>query len=153
MTERAFDPHGVVAHQGVWYTIGHCHARGGQRLFRLDRILQVAPTGATFPRPAGFDALAAVERALAAVPARWPAEVWLGATLAEIRRRIGLPSAYFAEVTDGVLLRIEVDDLERIVRGLAGIGVPLVIRRPPELRAALRRYALALARNAGRSGV
>jgi predicted DNA-binding transcriptional regulator YafY len=24
-TERDFDPYGVVAHRGVWYTIGHFH--------------------------------------------------------------------------------------------------------------------------------
>jgi predicted DNA-binding transcriptional regulator YafY len=32
VTERAFDPYGVVAHQDTWYTIGPCHARGGQRM-------------------------------------------------------------------------------------------------------------------------
>jgi hypothetical protein len=90
----------------------------------------------------------AVQRALVSIPSTWRVEVWLGATLAELRRRTDLPGAFFAEVANGVLLRIEVDDLERIARELAGLGVPLVIRQPPELRAALHRYALALARDA-----
>ena len=38
---RDFDPYGVVSRDGVWYTIGYCHLRQGQRLFRLDRIVQV----------------------------------------------------------------------------------------------------------------
>ena len=38
VTERLFHPHGVVAHEGVWYTIGYCHLRKAQRLFRLDRM-------------------------------------------------------------------------------------------------------------------
>ena len=150
-TERAFDPWGVVVHHGVWYTIGHCHARGGPRLFRLDRIIDVETLEATFPRPAGFDPLGAVGRALASIPSVWPVEVWLGATLAEIRRRTAIPDAFFAEVAGGVLLRLEADDLERIARELAGLGVPLVIRHPPELRTALHRRALALARDALRT--
>ena len=55
------------------------------------------------------------------------------------------------EADGGILLRTEVDDLERLARDLAGLGVPLVIRQPPALRMALRRYALALARAVRRS--
>ncbi len=150
-TERAFDPWGVVAHRGTWYTIGHCHARGGQRLFRLDRIVAVAPLDAPFARPAGFDALAATRRALASVPGTWRVEVWLGVPLAAIRLRTSLPDAFLAPTADGTLLRIEVDDLGEIARLLAGLGVPLVIRHPPELRDALHRHALDLARDARRT--
>jgi len=150
-TERAFDPWGVVAHNGTWYTIGHCHARGGRRLFRLDRIIEVTPLDATFARPVGFDALAATLRALISIPSTWRVEVWLGATLAEIQRRTSLPGAFFAAVDDGILLGIDVDDLERTAHLLAGLGVPLVIRQPPELRDALHRHAQALARDARRA--
>lgn len=151
-TERVFDPWGVVAHHGAWYTIGHCHARGGQRLFRLDRIMAVVPLDATFPRPANFDPLSAVGRALASIPSLWQVEVWLGAPLAEIRHRTTLPETFMAEVADGVLIHLEVDDLGRTARLLAGLGVPLVILRPPELRDVLHCYALALARDALRTG-
>ncbi len=151
-TERAFDPYGVVAHQGVWYTIGHCHARGGQRLFRLDRIVAAEALNATFTRPPGFNSLAAVQRALTSMPGTWRVEVWFGATLERVRHRTALPGAFFTEVADGILLRIDIDDLDRIARELAGLGVPLSIRQPPELRTALHRYALALAQVALQDG-
>src|SRR5579884_1774732 len=38
LTERGFDPYGIVCQEGIWYTIGYCHLRKSQRLFRLDRI-------------------------------------------------------------------------------------------------------------------
>ncbi len=150
-TERAFDPYGVVAHGGVWYTIGHCHARGGQRLFRLDRIVAVLPLDATFARPAGFDALTATQRALASIPNAWQVEVWLAMPLEAARWRTGLTGAFFEEADGGVILRNEVANLDWMARDLAGFGVPLVIRRPDELRVALRRYALGLAREARRT--
>jgi predicted DNA-binding transcriptional regulator YafY len=49
VSERVFDPYGVVYHEGFWYTIGYCHLRQDQRLFRLDRILHIEVTSETFP--------------------------------------------------------------------------------------------------------
>jgi predicted DNA-binding transcriptional regulator YafY len=149
VTKRAFDPYGVVSHLGVWYTIGHCHLRRGQRLFRLDRILEIEPNGETFSRPAAFDALAAVHHALATVPKAYRFEVWLDTSLEVVRWWAHVASMHFEEQDGGVVLRGEIDDLSWIAPRLAGLGVPLVIREPPELRAVLRDYALALARDAG----
>src|SRR5215208_6146068 len=39
-TEREVDPYGVMHREGYWYAVGHCHLRGGMRLFRLDRVLE-----------------------------------------------------------------------------------------------------------------
>src|SRR5260370_24762963 len=61
-TERAFDPYGVVYRRGYWYTIGYCHLRQGQRLFRLDRISQLILLDETFTCPPDFDTLDAAER-------------------------------------------------------------------------------------------
>jgi predicted DNA-binding transcriptional regulator YafY len=147
-TERIFNPYGVVYHEGLWYTIGYCHLRQGQRLFRLDRILQVEILDETFSHPADFHALEAVQHALASVPRTWPIEVWLGITLEEVQRQTRLPKAHFAEVPNGVLLRGDVEDLPWAARLLAGLGVPFIIHHPPELRTVLREYALALASSA-----
>ena len=38
-TERAVDPYGVACWSRYWYAVGHCHLRGGLRMFRLDRAL------------------------------------------------------------------------------------------------------------------
>src|SRR5262249_54216183 len=111
VTERVFSAYGVVAHEGTWYTIGYCHLRAGQRLLRLDRILAAELTDDTFSLPAHFDALAAVRRALAAVPRAWHVEVWLEMTLDAAQRQIKLSKGHFADTGDGVLIRVEVDDL------------------------------------------
>jgi predicted DNA-binding transcriptional regulator YafY len=151
VTERVFDPYGVVYHEGAWYTIGYCHLRQGQRLFRLDRIQQIEATGETFSPPVNFDALEAVQRALASVPRVWQVEVWLQTTVEEIQRKTRLSKAQFEEVSNGVLLRGDVDDLPWLACFLAGLGVPLIIHHPPELRIALRDYALLLASYAERA--
>lgn len=145
ITERVFDPYGVVYHEGAWYTVGYCHLRQGQRLFRLDRILHIEVTGETFSCPAEFQALEVVQQALASVPRTWQVEVWLEITLEEIQRKTRLAKAHFEEVENGILLRGDVEDLPWMAHFLAGLGVPLVIHRPPELRLALQQYALTLA--------
>jgi predicted DNA-binding transcriptional regulator YafY len=147
-TERRFDPYGVVTHWGAWYTIGHCHLRGGERLFRLDRIRAIAPRDEPFTRPADYDPLAAVQASLAAVPSTWRVEVWLGVPPETAQRYSGMPSSYFAPAEGGCLLRTSIEDLETMARYLAGLPFPLRIRQPVELRATLRRYALRLAREA-----
>jgi len=151
VTERVFNPYGVVSHEGFWYTIGYCHLRQGQRLFRLDRIEHIEIMGETFSRPADFHALEAVQHALASVPRAWQVEVWLETTLEEAQRQTHLSSAYFAEEHHGVILRGDVEDLPWMARFLAGLGIPFIIHRPPELRTVLRHYALTLASYAERT--
>ena len=51
----------------------------------------------------------------------------------------------FEEVDNGVILRVDVEDLPWMARFLAGLVVPLIIHHPAELRTVLRRYALTLA--------
>ena len=150
VTERVFDPYGVVYHAGLWYTIGYCHLRQGQRLFRLDRIQQVEVTSEAFSFPVNFDALEAVQRALATVPRVWQIEVWLEITLEEVQRQTRFPKALFEEVDNGVILRVDVEDLPWMARFLAGLGVPLLIHHPPELKTVLCHYALTLASYAAR---
>lgn len=142
VTERLFDPYGVVAHEGVWYTIGYCHLRKVQRLFRLDRVQRIETTSDTFLRPVQFEALAEVQRALASVPRVWQVEVWLETTLEEAQRQISLSKGHFKEAKQGVLIRCEVDDLPWMARLLAGLGIPFVIHQPPELRTVFRHYVL-----------
>jgi len=151
VTERRFDPYGVVYYTGFWYTIGYCHLRQAQRLFRLDRIQQVEATSETFSPPVNFDALDAVQRALASVPSVWQIEVWLETTLQDVQHQTGAPKAWFDEVEDGVILRIDVDDLPWMARFLAGLGIPFIIHRPPELCDVVRQHAQTLQRYAERS--
>jgi predicted DNA-binding transcriptional regulator YafY len=145
VTERSFDPYGVISHEGIWYTIGYCHLRQGQRLFRLDRIVQVEMANETFSLPVNFDAREAVQQALASVKREWRIEVWLKTTLAEAQRSLRLPPAFFEEKNGGVLLRCEVADLPWMAHKLAGLGLPFTIHQPQELRDVMSQYAHQLA--------
>lgn len=151
ITERVFDPYGVVSRKGIWYTIGYCHLRQDQRVFRLDRIQQIEATDERFSPPANFPVLEAVQRALASVPSVWQVEVWLETTLQEAQRQTGFSQAQFEEGHQGVLMRGDVEDLPWMARLLAGLGIPFSIHRPPELRTVLRDYALTLVHAAERT--
>jgi predicted DNA-binding transcriptional regulator YafY len=151
-TERSFDPYGIVYRQGFWYTIGYCHLRQGQRLFRLDRILHVALLNETFTRPEDFDALEEVERALAAVPSDWRVEIQLETTLEKAKRWLSPTNAQLEEIPNGVIFRCYAEDLTWMARFLSGFAVPFTIINPPELRAALHQHILALADYTQRTG-
>jgi predicted DNA-binding transcriptional regulator YafY len=144
LSERAFDPYGIAYHRGFWYTIGYCHLRTAQRLFRLDRVEHIEMTIETFPQQVNFSALEAVSQALASVPRVWHVEVWLKTTLTEAHRQTGQPKACFEEANGGVWYRVDVEDLPWMARLLAGLGVPFTIYQPPELCEVVREYARTL---------
>ena len=64
-SERVVDLYGVMQREGYWYAAGHCHLRGGMRLFRLDRVLEAELLDDTFARPEGLDSPGAVLSAVA----------------------------------------------------------------------------------------
>jgi predicted DNA-binding transcriptional regulator YafY len=153
VTERVFDPYGVIYHAGLWYTIGYCHLRQEQRLFRLDRIQQIEGSSETFSPPVNFDALEAVQRALASVPRVWQIEVWLETTLLEAQQQTRLPKAFFEEGNGGVLLRVDVEDLPWMARLLASLDIPFIVHHPLELCDVLCQHARMLVSYAERSEV
>jgi hypothetical protein len=81
---------------------------------------------------------------------KWQTEVWLETTLEEVLRQTRFPKALFEEVDKGVILRVDVEDLPWMARFLAGLGVPLIIHHPSELRTVLHHYALTMASYAER---
>ena len=152
-TEREVDPYGVVHREGFWYTFGYDHLRGGTRLFRLDRILDVEVLEAGFVRPAGLESQEGVLRTVANLPGDdWSVEVLLGTTLAEAREEVPPMTAALEEVEGGVILRCSTSDLGWMARVLSGLSCPFIVRRPAELREALRRHAAEISDLAGRIG-
>jgi predicted DNA-binding transcriptional regulator YafY len=143
-SERTLDPYGLVYRAGRWYVVGHCHLRRAVRVFRLDRVLAAAPTEERFKPPADFDPLAYAVASFAAIPARWLVEVLLETTLERVYFAVPPDFATLEETPEGVVLRAYDDDLEHTARFLAGLGCPVHVRQPPELRAALRLLGEAL---------
>jgi predicted DNA-binding transcriptional regulator YafY len=149
-TERALDPYGVVFYDGRWFAVGYCHLRAGLRMFRLDRVLRVELRDELFARPADFDSLAYVVYSLANAPGTWAVEVWLATTIDAARQHVPAAMATLEPDADGVALRCHVENLDWIARFLVGLGFPIVVRRPPELRDTLRQLAAEIAAAAER---
>jgi predicted DNA-binding transcriptional regulator YafY len=141
-TERRVDPYAVVHREGYWYAVAHDHLRERMHLFRLDRVLEAEILEETFVRPPRFDAPQQVLDALAAMPQdRWSVEVLLETTLEEAREQAPPMGVTLEEAEGGVILHSSTSDLGWMTRVLAGLSFPFVVRRPPELREALRRRA------------
>jgi predicted DNA-binding transcriptional regulator YafY len=149
-TQRALDPYGVVYYDGRWFVVGYCHLRTGLRMFRLDRVLHAALCDEQFARPDDFDSLAFVVHSLATAPGAWAVEALLETTLDAARQRVPAAMATLEPSPGGVLLRCYVENLDWIARFLVGLSFPMVVRRPPELREALRRLAAEIAADAER---
>jgi proteasome accessory factor C len=56
ITDRDIDPYVVFSTLGNWYVLAHDGASGEDRMFRVDRIRELAATGETFELPPDFDA-------------------------------------------------------------------------------------------------
>ncbi len=54
-TTRTVDPHAVFAHQGAWYLGAYCHLAEAERLFRIDRVVDVVVLDERFDPPTGAD--------------------------------------------------------------------------------------------------
>jgi predicted DNA-binding transcriptional regulator YafY len=149
-TVRHVDPYGLVFHWDRWYLAAWCHLRQGPRVFRADRVRGAELAGERFERPAEFDSLAFVLESLALTPWGWEVEVLAESTLEALRRVVPPGNLILEAAPGGVLLRGQYDRLDRLAAQLMLLECPLVVRRPPELRAALRALAERAVAIAGR---
>jgi predicted DNA-binding transcriptional regulator YafY len=140
-TERTVDPYGIAFQGGEWYLTGWDHLRQDLRTFRLDRLIDFEIIHESFVRPDDFDLLGYMRQNLADLPYTWRAEVTLHAPMEEVRKRVGPAVGTLESVEGGVLLRIGSDDLDWIVRFLAGLGLDFTVLAPVELRQAARQEA------------
>jgi predicted DNA-binding transcriptional regulator YafY len=148
-SERAFDAYGIVFHEGLWYTVGHCHLRNGLRTFRLDRIVALEPLEQSFERPADFDVLAHVLDSLASIPGPYQVEILMKTSLDHARQAIPPAVGSLEETSEGVILRRAVRSLEWMAYSLIGLDFPVVVIEPQELRDVIRAIAKNMLRMAG----
>ena len=151
-TERDLDPYGVVFHRGRWYAVGRDHRHDSLRTFRIDRIASVAARTQTFTAPDGFDPVTYLASALARVPYRWDVEVLIHGPLDDIARRLPRSAVTLTADTVGVVMHARAERLDGMARLLASLEWPFTIRRPDELRQALKDLAGQLTAAAGRGG-
>jgi predicted DNA-binding transcriptional regulator YafY len=136
ITERMYDPYSVIQYDGRWYVVGYCHLRQALRTFRLDRVDSVALLDTPFIPPPDFDALGYMLDSFQAIPDRWDIEVLLDMPIGEARRRLPRELASLEQQGEFVRMRASMPDLGAMARRLVGLGCPMTIVGPPELRAA-----------------
>ena len=134
---RVIDPYALLFAERWWYVVAHCHRRDAVRVFRIDRMLTVAPGEERFELPADFDARAHAPagRAFVADDAL-EAVVRYSARIARwIRERH--PEA---EVGEGgaVVVRHSVADPRWLVRHVLQYGAEAEVLSPAPLRAVVR---------------
>jgi len=141
-TQRHLQPWGVVRHSGRWYVVGNDTDRGGERVFRLSRVVGEARrvgAAASYDVPPGVDLREIIGRL---APAPRPVE----ATLL-MRRGAG---ATFRRAATSVEPDVEGPDDDtpwdrlhvrgdRLVEELLALGPDVVVEAPPELRAEILR--------------
>ncbi len=140
-TERVVDPYGVVNWTRSWYMVGFCHLRQAPRMFRLDRVKRLVEHEGRFDPPADFDYLGYVIEHVVAWGDAHAVEVWIGLELSEARRQVPPGYGLLEAEGDGVRLRSQTDNLSWFASFLLGLDCPLEVRKPDELKTALRRVA------------
>jgi proteasome accessory factor C len=143
-TVREVEPWRVFSTLGNWYLSGHCRQAQGERVFRVDRIRDAAPTGERFappaePPPAEVRYAPAADDVTAVIAlgrgAEWVAEYYpVEVVRREADRVVVRFSAPDAAVTARLLVRL--GDAAELVEG------PEVAAAAADLRARIRsRYA------------
>src|SRR6266567_9298448 len=129
LTERRVDPEQLFSALGHWYVVAWDHLAEDERMFRVDRIRAVRPTGAVFePRGLAGQGRAMYTRSARDVPvrlllgpgARWVAEYY------EVERKV--------ERDDGALeVALPTKELAWVAKLVLRLGGEARVLDPPEL--------------------
>jgi predicted DNA-binding transcriptional regulator YafY len=146
---RRVRPLGLASKQGRWYLVADTDTDAGRRTFRVDRMIEAAPTGETFERPDDFDIRAewqSVTDELEQV--RLPVEAVLVAApdvIDRVRFLFGPRLRIGPTRPDGrVELAARGYNVHMLAVELAGLGDEVEVLDPPELRQELARIGAEL---------
>ena len=138
-SERLVEPHKLVSAGRRWYLVGYDADRGDWRMFRVDRITDLRPTGARFaPRTLPTtDAAAYVTQQLLELTPVYPATVTIHAPFDVVARRLGTADLV---ALDAQTCRLsgQADTLDWLAWRLLALGCDFEVHEPPELIALLR---------------
>ncbi|MBF6452250.1 helix-turn-helix transcriptional regulator [Nocardia cyriacigeorgica] len=145
-TARHAEPAGLVPSRRRWYLVGYDLDREGWRIFRVDRIDRVRPTGARFtPRalPAEDPAAYVAGRRTDWGTPMLRVRVTIEAPLARVAGRLGDDPGDLIEV-DSTSCRMDCerdDSPEWLAQRLLALGAEFQVHEPPELRDRVRDLA------------
>lgn len=155
---RQVDVYGWASRRGEWIFVGHCHLRGGVRIFYLSRCRALKMNGVRaqdpdYQIPDDFDVRRWSRQQLWDYQVHPPLEaaLRLRGSLARIARVL-LPEARITSEADGSrTARLQVRNLRGLVRQALAWGPEAELTAPPEGRAMAREILAPLA--AARPGV
>jgi predicted DNA-binding transcriptional regulator YafY len=141
-TQRLVDPWGLVDKDDIWYLVAG--TEGGQRTFRVDRIVEAAVTDLPFERPAGFRLSQAWGRIVDDMEQRRSP---VSATVLIAERFLPVLRSHFGRhcdpegtTEDGrIRVRVAAPMALTIAEQLAGWGARVEVVEPEEVRAELAR--------------
>ncbi|MFI5548069.1 helix-turn-helix transcriptional regulator [Streptomyces sp. NPDC051815] len=143
---RRVEPQHLVSSGSLWYLLAHDTGRDDWRIFRLDRITGLTPTGHRAPARAlpGDDPAAFVAAQLAAAPTRHRAVATVSAPAEHVRAHTRHLATRIRPVDEATCLVDASDDsLTRITQTLAGLTADYTLDADPDvlhhLRAAAQR--------------
>lgn len=144
LTRRAVDPYALVHRYGWWYVIGHCHLRGGLRVFRLDRIRALELLPESFEVPADFDLQAFLGANFRAQPQFQARLRFLpGFSHVALNNRAAWDSV--AEQPDGsAIVTLSVPEMLYAASTALAYGPIVEVLDPPELRREVLAWARAI---------
>jgi predicted DNA-binding transcriptional regulator YafY len=154
-SRRLAEPHRLVAAGRRWYLLAYDNHQDDWRIFRVDRVRDLQPTGArSAPRelPAA-DAAAYVTSKLYSMAPTYTAVVTVHAPAADAARRLGDAAGALEPLDERTCrLRSHADTLEWLAFRLATLGCEFDVHQPPELAGYLRALGARVTRAARSAG-
>ena len=148
---RLVEPHRLVPLGRRWYLVAYDPARGGWRSFRLDRMTEVAGTGARFaPRPLpAEDAATFVRAGIDRFRTAYLVEAVVELPAAVARDRVGRWAQVTEEGAQRCRLRMETDVLDWAALVLGAVRAEFTVQHPAELHPVLADWAARFGRATG----
>ncbi len=137
---RSVDPWGVVSWRGRWYLVGRDRDRDAARVYRLSRVsgpvARAGSDGSATAAPAGTDCAALVRAGAVSSGEPGTAVLEVPPGAAHVLRREAT-GRLGAAAGGAELISVPYADLERFADRLAALGPAVLVREPPQLRAAV----------------
>lgn len=145
-TERLVDPHRLVRTGPRWYLVARDVARGEWRTLRVDRVVEVRATRRPVEITDPPDPVELVARGTGIDPYPVRARLRLGVGPEEaarlVPRTVGVLAA---DGPDATVVEVGAGSVAGLAAWVAGLGVAVEVRDPPELRAAVAAHGRRLA--------
>ncbi len=140
-SHREIEPYAVLHTDDRWYLIGFCSDRKAIRTFRLDRVIHLQLSSATFERPEDFDAGRYLKENLPFVQSKYHVDLWIDIPFEEAKSSFELWRVSMEEEGGGVRLLCGRDNLEFFAATLLSMGRRIIVYQPLELRDTFRSLA------------